>query len=244
MVEQARMTRYCEQYYSERPRAVGGTSYLAQVGHTVLGKPIDDGQRDSLVDQIRDLLDLDPNDHLLDLCCGNGLFTCRLGLTCEDVVGIDVSSSLLEIARAAHSRENISYYKGDILDLDLASLGVKSAGGFNKILMYAALQHFNLDRFEDILRFMTGVAAPGFVILIGFVPDRDKKWRFYNSPRRKIAHVLRALSGHELFGTWWRKEYIQGICGRLDLECSFHELPEGLHASTYRFHIRITRQDQ
>jgi len=242
VTDPGRRTGYWEWYYAEKPLTVGRTNYLEQVGHTVLGRPIDAAQFETLVARIEDLLDLDADDVLLDLCCGNGLFTHRLAQSCKKVVGVDFSEPLLQIAEEAHSAPNIVYRRLNVLDL--GTLRESRPERFTKVLMYAALQHFDARDLRRMLEDMIALGDLNPIILLGFVPDRARKWKFYDTPRRKLAHVLSRATGRDRFGSWWRREIISRACDDLGLECTFHDLPETLHAATYRFDVRIAAKGQ
>ena len=66
-----------------------------------------------------DLLDVQPEDKVLDLFCGLGNFTLPLAKCAEQVVGVEANDSLLEFARqnAEHnSVENVEFRKADLYD--------------------------------------------------------------------------------------------------------------------------------
>jgi predicted TPR repeat methyltransferase len=72
--------------------------YLRQVGKTVNGAPISQIAVDALVQDIAHRLAIKGTDHLLDLCCGNGLVTHQCAPFCRSIVGVDYSEPLLQIA--------------------------------------------------------------------------------------------------------------------------------------------------
>jgi cyclopropane fatty-acyl-phospholipid synthase-like methyltransferase len=226
-----------ERFYATHSLAIDRTDYLTQVGHTESGRPIDAEQFSWIVSRIRELLDLGPSDILLDLCCGNGLITKELASTAREVVGVDFSKPLLEIANQDHRSGNVSYHHLNVLELQ--GLSSRDSRKFNKIVMYAALQHFRKKDLSSILKNILRLSTSERVILLGFVPDLKRKWSLYDSPKRKLAHIVRWVSRKERMGTWWDQEYISTVCEELGLRCGFHELDPKLHASRYRFDVRI-----
>ncbi|MBD3157453.1 MAG: methyltransferase domain-containing protein [Candidatus Lokiarchaeota archaeon] len=54
-----------------------------------------------------DLLDLNPTDRVLDLCCGYGRHTLEMSSRGYDVVGVDINDYFIEQARKAASEENL-----------------------------------------------------------------------------------------------------------------------------------------
>src|SRR5262245_51565942 len=76
---------------------------LAQVGRTINGRPVSNDQVELIVNAVLEGLSLHQNDHLLDLCCGNGLITKELSKLCEWVTGVDYSHELIRTAKAHYS---------------------------------------------------------------------------------------------------------------------------------------------
>jgi ubiquinone/menaquinone biosynthesis C-methylase UbiE len=184
---------------------------------------------------------LEKDDIVLDLCCGNGLITKELARQCKGVVGIDFSQPLLEIANQNHQSTNVSYKNMNVLDLD--KMPPLASGSFNKVLMYAGLQYFRKRELIIILRNILRLSSKNCTILFGDVPDRTKKWKFYNTPKRRLMYVVRKMFGREAIGTWWDKGFIRRICEQLDLLCEFKEQRKELHTSHYRFDVLISRVD-
>lgn len=176
---------------------------------------------------------------MLDLCCGNRLITKELAKQCKEVVGIDFSQPLLEVANRDRRPPNVVYQYIDVLDLDKMPPIV--SGIFNKIIMYEALQHFRKQGLTAILRNIQRLSSRNYLLLFGSVPDVTKKWAFYNTPKRRLMYFARKVFGNEAIGTWWDKEFITGTCKQLDLSCEFKEQRRELHISYYRFDVLISR---
>jgi cyclopropane fatty-acyl-phospholipid synthase-like methyltransferase len=228
-----------EKYWTTRPKTVDKKDYLKQVGKTVKGQPITDLQFQLIVSQISDHLHLKKDDLVLDLCCGNGLITKELAKKCGEVVGVDFSQPLLEVANRDHRPSNVVYKHRNVLVLDKVS--PKAGDFFNKILMYEALQHFTKRDLITILRNTLRLVSKSCIMLFGSVPDARKKWKFYNTPNRRLIYMVRRMTGREAIGTWWDKEFIRGVCKQLDLLCEFKEQPKELYTSHYRFDVLISR---
>jgi SAM-dependent methyltransferase len=217
-----------------RDQALGSENPLVQVGHTLGGKPISPAQFDAMVGQIEAALDLKPDDLLLDMCCGNGLITSRLAPKVRAVVGVDLSAPLLDVARRAHSADNIDYVERDAREIG----SVMRDGGrrFSKVLMFAALQHFDPRDFSRVLDNLAPGLAEGAVLFFGFVPDHRMKWRFYNTPRRALQHIWRSVTRTERMGHWWRREAIAAACRARGFDCTFGAAPPDF---AYRFNARL-----
>jgi len=190
-----------------------------------------------MVSDICDHLDLQKDDVLLDLCCGNGMITNELAKKCKEVVGVDFSEPLLEVANRDHRPANVSYQHLNVLMLE--KMSQRTSGPFSKTLMFAALQHFRMRDLISILENCIRLSSSKHIILLGYVPDKSRKWNFYNTPKRKLVYVVRKIFGRDAIGTWWDKEFIKRMCHQLDLQCQFHGLSKELHASRYRFDVTI-----
>lgn len=233
------MSNDWETYYANRASNLGPRDFLQQVGHTVAGEPIPDSHVSLLLDQIRSSLALSSRDSLLDLCCGNGLFTIRLAEIAKSVVGVDISAPLIEVAKDAHSATNVEYLHMDARKL--SELATMNYGPFSKIVMFAAIQHFSRQEFEAVLAQILACAADDCTVLIGFVPAQELKWKFYNTIKRKTVYLLRTISGRDTFGTWWRKKDFEEICSLYGLQCEIAPIAAGLHASSYRINALLRR---
>jgi len=69
---------------------------------------------------VAEVLKLNPDSKLLDLCCGFGRHTFEIAklVNCQ-IVGFDLSDDYLAIAREKYSLSNIRYIKGDMRDIRL-----------------------------------------------------------------------------------------------------------------------------
>lgn len=225
-------------FYASYPRAFGPREYLKQAGHTIGGEPISDEQVSLILARMRALLDLRPEHRLLDLCCGNGYFTRVLAAECREVVGVDFSEPLLEVARRDHNPENVTYVLRDARSVEAASL--PGLGSFDRLLMCGALQHFERVELAPLLANLRSLTTEERVLVFLLVPDRRRRWDFYDTLSKRMRHLLRHLAGSERMGTWWHPDDFEAPARGLGLDCSFHEMDPGLHASRYRFDIRMS----
>jgi 2-polyprenyl-3-methyl-5-hydroxy-6-metoxy-1,4-benzoquinol methylase len=165
------------------------------------------------------------------------MITNELAKKCKEVVGVDFSEPLLEVANRDHRPANVSYQHLNVLMLE--KMSQTTSGPFSKTLMFAALQHFRMRDLISILENCIRLSSSEHIILLGHVPDKSRKWNFYNTPKRKLVYVVRKIFGRDAIGTWWDKEFIKRMCHQLDLQCQFHGLSKKLHSSRYRFDVTI-----
>lgn len=228
---------WLERYYNNQARVSDQQDFLKQVGHTEQGRSISDTQFRSMLDSIRTRLKLNPTDRLLDLCCGNGVFTRHLAKDVNHVVGVDFSKELIAIAEARHNRENISYCIHNVNEIDkIQNWNTKK---FDKVLMNAALQHFTLADFEKLLEKVLGNMTRDKLLLFSFVPEFNKQETFIKALRPNFKRWLRLKLGRDLLGEWWQRDEISIICSRLGIKVEFLDIDSGLDGSRYRFDIRM-----
>lgn len=223
-------------YYNARVASLEPSEYLKQVGHTLGGVPISDSEFNYLIADIKKGLDLSSRDVLLDLCCGNGTITKQLSDSCYSISAIDLSEKMISIAKQYNNPNNISYIHGDVRDIN-KFFGDKKE--FSKVLMFAALQHFNTNDLVNLIRLISSVSSKEFSIFLGFIPDAAKKWIFYNSIKKRIAYFQRKLTKSDIMGTWWHRQYIANVCSKEGFTCNFINIPEGRYGYAYRFHVII-----
>lgn len=94
------------------------------------------------------------NDTVLDIGCGNGALTYDVARKAEKVVGIDLSEQNISIAKRKYSRENIEYIHGNAL----TDLPDKK---FDVIILSNVLEHID-KRMEFLMS--AKKLAPKFLI--------------------------------------------------------------------------------
>ena len=229
-----------KKFWNEYPATIDETAFLVQVGHTVSGKPYSAGQFADMVSSIRAALGLGPDHRLLDVCCGNGVITRELARSCGRVVGVDFSGPLIETARRFNRLANITYETMDALDLEQASFA--GEGPFDRINMYAALQHFHTGDLARLLEGMLRHVVGDFVILIGGVLDAERKHAFLDTPEKQAMYEEYCRQGRDRLGTWWDKSFVVETCHMLGLHCTIDDRSPLRPGAHYRFDARIVPQ--
>lgn len=228
-------------FWDDYPAKVGPTEYFKQVGKTVNGAPITPVQFETLINDISQLLSLNQDDVVLDLCCGNGLITRELATKCMQVVGVDFSELLIQRAQETTPNSNIKYIQMDVRQI--RKLSTEYPHYFTKVLWYEALAFFeprDLVEILDALKLMTQQDA---VVLIGSVLDAERRWNFFNTFKRKLLYIIKiVLLGREVgLGKWWRRKEVAAACEKTGYQHEFHYQSQSLHTAHYRIDIRLTR---
>jgi len=219
-----------EKYWNALPKEVAETEFLQQVGRTVNGQPIPLASVDIIADDIVSRLELNHDDYLLDMCCGNGLITARLSPCCGEITAVDFSEGLIQIANKYFIKANVSYEIGD------ARTFFSGAGNipFTKILMNACVQHFEVSELQKMLTAMLGQKSLSRIYFTS-IPDKARLWDFYNTPERKADYHQRIKHGRDAIGTWWDRGEFELMAESLGYKTICFDQPSALDTAHYRF---------
>ncbi|APB34816.1 SAM-dependent methyltransferase [Gloeomargarita lithophora Alchichica-D10] len=131
------------------------------------------GLKRSILDII-EKLQINPEDRLLDVGCGVGNITIALSMMVAHTTCID-HVKVLSVFKKRLPMDEIDFIPGNFLDIDIS-------GEFDKILSYGVVMC--LPAAPDVIRFidkMVCLLAPGGRMLIGDLPNINKKKRFNES---------------------------------------------------------------
>jgi cyclopropane fatty-acyl-phospholipid synthase-like methyltransferase len=229
-----------ENFWNTFPNQFSKDDFFRQVGKTFQGKPISTDQWKILTGDIIQKTNLTEEDDVLDLCCGNGFITSTLAPKTRQIVGVDFSKPLIDIAKEFHGAANTRFYCMSALDMTPQNLHLEKP--FDKIYMYEALQHFSKDQFTALLEVLLQISTERSVILLSSIPHKHRIWKFYDTPEKRCDYIERKRQGRQTLGTWWSYSFIRKACTSADLRCEFLPQPLELHTSHYRFDVRITRR--
>jgi 2-polyprenyl-3-methyl-5-hydroxy-6-metoxy-1,4-benzoquinol methylase len=119
-------------------------------------------------------LELSRHDDLIEIGCGTGNLLLPMASRVRSVSGVDHPDLLVRLkARAPLS--GVRLIPGNFLD-------VKIPGSYSKVLIYSVIHY--LSSKAELLRFLDKAAAllkPGGTMLVGDVPNADRKVRFLAS---------------------------------------------------------------
>lgn len=220
-----------------------------QVGKTIARQPIPREVFHSMVERIIARLEIGGDDHLLDMCCGNGLVSYELARIAGHVTGIDFADHLIKAAVQFKSSANIDYRVGDVTlpipQLMGEAFGKNGAGSLpQKFLMNDALAYFDPDTLSTILGNVRDACGDGPIrFLLTGVPNAALKWNFYDTPERRMRHEENQRSGDDTndgLGRWWDAGEVESICVRYGLEVRIENQPDDI--SNYRMDALIWRR--
>ena len=206
-----------------------------QVGKTSNQKPIPQVTFQKIIFDIVTNLDLKKGDTLLEMCCGNGLFTYELINFVKSINAFDFTESLIESANKFKSHNNITYAIGDAND-DFESIFDVKLPIFTKYLMNDATAYFTPEQLNDLIKRIQKKSTT-FSLYLTNIPNDSKKWNFYNTIERK-ENYENSLKKGDVFlggmGRWWKIEEFEELALQNDLEVQFIDTNDELN---YRVNV-------
>ena len=126
-------------------------------------------------------------DRALDLGCGSGRHSTMLAARYREVLGVDISEPMLQIARARHARPNITYQRRDLRDVR-----VDTDGRFDLVFSVNTLHH--VSDLEHVLHQIRDLVAPGGrVVLVDNVAPRpaiSRRWFLADALRQLLLDLM------------------------------------------------------
>jgi len=220
---------YWKAFWAEHARTTAYQDIQSQVLRTLNKAPISKAQFQKILKEIEGKMEICTNDEVLDLCCGNGVITKYLASKCKRVVGVDFVPELVaQIDLKKHP--NICCIVEDARKVDF------NKQSFDKIIIYAGLQYLSYKEtiylFDSVVRWLKS----GGLFYIGDIPDRERRWNFFNTDERERAYFDSIKNEKPVVGTWFESEWLI----KLGRYTSFKDVEilqqsKGLPYAHYRF---------
>jgi hypothetical protein len=132
------------------------------------------------------------------------------------------------------SAPNIKYVQGDVLGL--SSQAPSFGTQFSKILMNGGMQYFKNSQIDQIANIIAVNLQPSGLALLTAIPDRRRRFKFYNTPARRVRMWWNRVIQSDPMGTWWVPEEIARAADKAGMES---EVIEHEH---YRFTIKLAKR--
>lgn len=222
--------RFIDDYYSTRVSQSDDRLY--QVGKTVNGQVVGKESLSIIAKRVVDGLHLTLADSVTDMGCGNGLLTEQIAPYVREIVAVDRSRKLLDIARSV-APSNVSYVQGDILDIGEPCLREKA-------FSYEVMQHLTHRELGRLLQ--ERLVREPTRILLGGILDAAKVMDYFrtSSQRQRYFSSLESGASTEL-GTWWHREHICDLARRSGFRAYILDQDPQLYTSYYRFDAILDR---
>lgn len=224
-------------FYKEHPKTCAPDDFWGQVKRTVHGNPVSDDQITLIVEAISSGLDLQQDDVLLDLCCGNGALTTLIFDKCRGGLGVDFSEKLIEIAKANFERlPERAYTLDDVVNYLHRDT---DPDRFTKLLCYGSFAYLDSCRAEELLRLCNKRYRRASLLYIGNCPDKGKMGMFFTD-RTYVDGIENEADS--AIGIWRTREEFRSIAKEAGWFASFRVMPERFYASRYRYDAVLTRR--
>ena len=185
--------------------------------------------------QIKSILNLNKQDHLLDLCCGNGALTALLIDDCKSIEAVDFSDYLIEVAQKKFTHSNINYVLSDVVDY--CKKGIH-ADKVNKALCYGSIAYLSDSQVIQLLTALKNNYPSINEVLIGNIPDTNRYDKFSQS----VSDVQISLTNCDsALGIWRSPDEFTELIKPIGWVARVHKMPDEFVASHYRYDLLINR---
>jgi len=231
------MTNFWKSHYNEGAELFQD-SLCKQVGKTINGVDINSQQLGYIVDSIVEALKINKHDMVIDLCCGNGLITKSVSVNAMEIIGIDFSERLIDVAKEKSNSDNINYIASNVLNLPDSILNLTS-----KFYIYEALQHLTSEMFSELLDELNTIARP-VKLFVGSVPDKEKLWDYYDTEEKKQFYLQREKENRPHMGVWWTRDEVRTIAENSRFNVAFFDQNPLLYTAYYRFNCLLEKKHE
>jgi cyclopropane fatty-acyl-phospholipid synthase-like methyltransferase len=217
--------------HKEFPKTCDPNDFFGQVKRTVNGQAISENQIQLIVNTISKKLELNQNDFLFDIGCGNAALASMLFNKISGYLGIDFSEYLVEIAKNNFEKPNYEIKLADAIEY-LTTIDINYK--VTKILCYGVFSYFNFADANIILRQIKLKFPNVTKVLIGNIPDKKRAKNFYF----KDINYKKLLNNNETnIGKWWSVNEFKKMALDNQFIFDFYVMPEDFYASHYRYDI-------
>lgn len=192
-------------FWSEYQTDVANKDEQSQVLRTRNKQPIDQKKWEITLTTVGRQLELKADDSLLDLCCGNGLFSAAFSGQVARIEAVDISPVLTE-RLAARGLPNVGVGTSDMRDAQFPEQS------FSKVLWYAGIQYIDESDIVAMVRRIRSWMKPGGILMIGDIPDRAKLWDYFNDDTRRAAYFDGLEQRKPIIGSWLDAGWLERLC--------------------------------
>ena len=132
------MSEYWENHWNNIPENI---DKQRQVGRTVNKNPIQEQLFQKTLSWVAEQMQINKTSCLLELCCGNGVWTIPYSKLVKRITAIDFSASLLNVLKKEIEKQKINNV--DIILENIAVMDWKKYNHFTHIFLQFALQNFS-----------------------------------------------------------------------------------------------------
>jgi len=231
------MHSYWKKYWNS---IVKGADKQSQVGRTVNKTPVSNDIFEKTVDWTVQKMQINRKSVILDLCCGNGIWTIYFAKQVKHVTAIDFSKSLLHVLKMELAKQNITNVEVKLEDVSI--LNDKDYKSITHIFWYFAIQHFSEKEivvlFENAYRILKNKKEG--VFYIGDIPDKEKLWNFAYTKEYAKMYFESLKNDSPAIGTWLMKKDLLKLAEYAGFsKYEIIEQPSWQINSKYRFDMKL-----
>ena len=198
---------YWAQFWGEYEFDANSVDEQSQVFRTRDRIPIDEDSWEYTVELVAKHMQFKSNDTLLDICCGNGLFTEAYSGLVKSITAVDISNPLINTLKSKNIA-NVDAFSDDVRNISFPE------SSFSKVLWYAGIQYLPESDIVNYLKELILWMKPNGILLIGDIPDRQKLWDYFNTPERVSLYFDGIGIQKPIIGTWLDPNWIEALCLR------------------------------
>jgi ubiquinone/menaquinone biosynthesis C-methylase UbiE len=188
-----------------------------------------------------ELLQVHPQAHVLDVCCGNGIFSRYVLPHVGKLVGVDLSSELIHKAQALHTHQAV-FEVADVLHLKQWSAYTNYLQQFDAIMLCFSFQYFDTyEKGKQVIEHLLPLLKPSGKILLTDIPDRARFFQHYNTLPKLAGLIVQMAKGKNVMGKFWAEDEMKLICKQLEVQGEFLHQPKHYAYAHYRFDYLITK---
>jgi len=218
--------------HKEYPKQFDRSEFWRQIKRTVNGKPVSDSDISLIISQIDRLLDFHPNDHLLDLGCGNGALASRLFAKITKYTGVDFSKYLLDVAAEFFQpNSQFQYVEADIRNVDRYVVGNETV---TKVLVYGCIAYLSKADVESTLIQLRSKLPQIQSVMLGNIPNLERATEFFEL--RNIS-TFETNDPQSQIGVWWSLDEMIEMAKGAGFSAEIHQMPVTFYGHKYRFDV-------
>jgi ubiquinone/menaquinone biosynthesis C-methylase UbiE len=213
---------------------------MKQVARTTNTQMLTKQQLDEHVQFIVETLHLRGKEMLLDVCCGNGVFTKLLAKQVKKTIGVDYAEKLIDNANVLE--EGVCFEKANAMYLYNWPNYESYIKRFDVITICFSFQYFDtVEKGFMVIKQLVPLLKHGGKILLTDVPERAHFFKYYNNLGKIISLIKQMAIGVNYMGKFWAEEELEFICSENGLSGRKIKQPERFPFAHYRMDYLISK---
>lgn len=230
--------------YTQHAREQDPKAFLKQGWRTINGEDIPAEQLNSIKNLICKNLELEKEDIVLDLFCGNGHLSSLFIDKIKGLHGVDGSEYLIQIANENFKiKDKTSYACADLSLLNLDSMlqnSLYKQNDFTKILIFGSIQFIQKSMLSAFFTFLYKNFINVKNVYMSPIPNKNSAAEFYQKRNIDIS-TINLDDVNSQIGCWHDPKEFMEIASRTGWKVQEIPFEKGHYQSFYRFNILLSR---